>query len=95
MATTPVGRQRALEPITQSESRSSALDFPHDRAEMAHLSAQSLLKQDYKDDISLEDAKALCLKIMSKTMDSTKLGSEKRELFGHRGLGLGSSCLLF
>lgn len=41
--------------------------------------AQSLLKQDYKDDISLEDAKALALKIMSKTMDSTKLGSEKLE----------------
>lgn len=29
--------------------------------------------------MSLEDAKALALKIMSKTMDSTKLGSEKRE----------------
>ncbi|KAI5450869.1 Proteasome subunit alpha type-3 [Naganishia albida] len=41
--------------------------------------AQSLLKQDYKDDMSLEDAKALALKIMSKTMDSTKLGSEKLE----------------
>lgn len=46
---------------------------------LAHHSAQSLLKQDYKDDITLEDAKALALKIMSKTMDSTKLGSEKRE----------------
>ena len=45
------------------------------------LSAQSLLKQDYKDEITLEEAKALALKIMSKTMDSTKLGSEKRELF--------------
>jgi len=41
-------------------------------------SAQSLLKQDYKDEITLEEAKALALKIMSKTMDSTKLGSEKR-----------------
>lgn len=29
--------------------------------------------------MSLEDAKALALKIMSKTMDSTKLGSEKRK----------------
>jgi len=44
-----------------------------------HSSATSLLKQDYKDDLSLEDAQALCLKVMSKTMDSTKLGSEKRE----------------
>ena len=43
-----------------------------------HSSATSLLKQDYKDDLSLEDAKSLCLKTMSKTMDSTKLGSEKR-----------------
>jgi len=44
-----------------------------------HSSATSLLKQDYKDDLTLEDAQALCLKVMSKTMDSTKLGSEKRE----------------
>lgn len=41
--------------------------------------AQSLLKQEYKDDISIEDAIALVLKVMSKTMDSTTLGSEKRE----------------
>ncbi|TYJ57352.1 hypothetical protein B9479_001891 [Cryptococcus floricola] len=44
-----------------------------------HSSATSLLKQDYKEDLSLEDAKALCLKVMSKTMDSTKLSSEKLE----------------
>lgn len=42
--------------------------------------AQSLLKQEYKDDISLEDAVALVIKVMSKTMDSTTLGSEKRKL---------------
>src|SRR5258707_6556918 len=40
--------------------------------------AQSLLKQEYKDDISVEDAVALVLRVMSKTMDSTTLGSEKR-----------------
>ena len=39
--------------------------------------AQSLLKQEYKDDISVEDAVALVLRVMSKTMDSTTLGSEK------------------
>lgn len=44
-----------------------------------HSSATSLLKQDYKEDLSLEDAKGLCLKVMSKTMDSTKLSSEKCE----------------
>ncbi|GMK57152.1 hypothetical protein CspeluHIS016_0309920 [Cutaneotrichosporon spelunceum] len=44
-----------------------------------HSSAASLLKQDYKDDITLEEAKGLCLKTMAKTMDSTKLSSEKLE----------------
>lgn len=39
--------------------------------------AQSLLKQEYKDDISVEEAVALVLRVMSKTMDSTTLGSEK------------------
>jgi 20S proteasome subunit alpha 3 len=41
--------------------------------------AQSLLKQEYKDDIEVKDAIGLVLRIMSKTMDSTTLGSEKRE----------------
>ncbi|EGO00172.1 hypothetical protein SERLA73DRAFT_180614 [Serpula lacrymans var. lacrymans S7.3] len=41
--------------------------------------AQSLLKQEYKDDILVKDAIALVLKVMSKTMDSTTLGSEKLE----------------
>lgn len=41
--------------------------------------AQSLLKQDYKDDITMDDAIGLVLKTMSKTMDSTTLGSEKRK----------------
>ncbi|KAG9015616.1 hypothetical protein FRB90_004724 [Tulasnella sp. 427] len=41
--------------------------------------AQSLLKQEYKDDISVEEAVALVIKVMSKTMDSTTLGSEKLE----------------
>ena len=48
--------------------------------------AQSLLKQDYKDDISIEDAVALVLKVMSKTMDSTTLGSEKRKPRPHHAL---------
>ncbi|KAK0538823.1 Proteasome subunit alpha type-3 [Tilletia horrida] len=41
--------------------------------------ATSLLKQDYKEDISLQDAMALALKVLSKTMDSTSLDSEKLE----------------
>ena len=41
--------------------------------------AQSLLKQEYKDDITMEGAVDLVLRVMSKTMDSTTLGSEKRE----------------
>jgi 20S proteasome subunit alpha 3 len=42
--------------------------------------AQSMLKQDYKDDISREEAVQLALKVLSKTMDSTTLSSEKLEL---------------
>ncbi|KAL8170164.1 hypothetical protein V2J09_021968 [Rumex salicifolius] len=42
--------------------------------------AQSMLKQDYKDDISREEAVQLVLKVLSKTMDSTSLTSEKLEL---------------
>ncbi|TEB19046.1 proteasome-domain-containing protein [Coprinellus micaceus] len=41
--------------------------------------AQSLLKQEYKDDITVKDAVGLVLRTMSKTMDSTSLGSEKLE----------------
>ncbi|TCD68276.1 hypothetical protein EIP91_011242 [Steccherinum ochraceum] len=41
--------------------------------------AQSLLKQEYKDDIGIDDAIDLVLRVMSKTMDSTTLGSEKLE----------------
>ncbi|KAI8068599.1 nucleophile aminohydrolase [Gongronella butleri] len=42
-------------------------------------SAQSILKQDYKDEMTLEEAKALAIKVLSKTMDSTSLTSEKLE----------------
>lgn len=41
--------------------------------------AQSLLKQEYKDDITVEEAIALAIRVMSKTMDSTTLSSEKRQ----------------
>ena len=40
-------------------------------------SAQSLLKQDYKEDCNLKEACELAVKVLSKTMDSTKLSSEK------------------
>lgn len=42
--------------------------------------AQSLLKQEYKDEITLEDAISLVIRVMGKTMDSTTLSSEKRKL---------------
>ncbi|GAB2234318.1 hypothetical protein Drorol1_Dr00003565 [Drosera rotundifolia] len=42
--------------------------------------AQSMLKQDYKDDINREESTELALKVLSKTMDSTSLTSEKLEL---------------
>lgn len=43
-------------------------------------SAESLLKQDYKEDCKLTDACGLAVKVLSKTMDSTKLSAEKRML---------------
>lgn len=43
-------------------------------------SAQSILKQDYKEDCDLKDACALAVKVLSKTMDSNKLSSEKSEM---------------
>eukprot|EP01137_Pigoraptor_chileana_P014434 Opistho-2@69046 len=42
-------------------------------------SAQSVLKSDYKEGIALKEAKVLAVKVLSKTMDSTTLTSEKLE----------------
>lgn len=41
--------------------------------------AQSLLKQEWKEGMTIEEALALALKVMSKTMDSTTLSSDKLE----------------
>ena len=40
-------------------------------------SASSLLKQDYKEDCTLDEACGMAVKVLSKTMDSTKLSAEK------------------
>ena len=40
-------------------------------------SAQSLLKQDYKEGATLKEACALAVKVLSKSMDAQKLSSEK------------------
>lgn len=42
--------------------------------------AQSMLKQDYKEDLGREEAVQLALKVLSKTMDSTSLTADKLEL---------------
>jgi len=39
--------------------------------------AHSILKQEYKEDMTLKEAKSLAVKVLSKTMDSTTLGGEK------------------
>jgi 20S proteasome subunit alpha 3 len=44
-------------------------------------SAQSLLKQDYKEECDLKEACGMAVKVLSKTMDSTKLSSEKSMSF--------------
>lgn len=42
--------------------------------------AVSILKQDYKDDISLDKALDLAVKVLSKTLDMTKLTADKVEI---------------
>jgi len=41
--------------------------------------AQSILKQEWDENVSVQDALKLAVKVMSKTMDSTSLSSEKLE----------------
>ncbi len=36
-----------------------------------------MLKQEYKDGVTLQEAKALSIKILAKTLDTTKLSPEK------------------
>ncbi|XP_065836671.1 proteasome subunit alpha type-4-like [Oscarella lobularis] len=45
-----------------------------------HSAAVSMLKQDYKEDCSLKEALALAVKVMSKSLDSTKMAPDKVEL---------------
>lgn len=40
--------------------------------------AQSILKQDWKEELTVREAALLAIKVMSKTMDSTSLSPEKR-----------------
>lgn len=42
-----------------------------------HQAAISLLKQDYKETPSLNDALQLAIKVLNKTLDSTKLNADK------------------
>lgn len=42
--------------------------------------AISMLKQEYKEGLKLDEAKALVVKILSKTLDTTKLSPEKLEI---------------
>lgn len=58
------------------------------------ISATSLLKQDYKETMNIAEATELLLKVMSKTMDTTKLGSEKRCVLFPLSLSLSISVFL-
>ncbi|TPX67888.1 hypothetical protein SpCBS45565_g03511 [Spizellomyces sp. 'palustris'] len=50
--------------------------------------AQSILKQDYKEEMGLKEAKSLAIKVLSKTMDTTNMGSDKLEFATlHRSSG--------
>jgi 20S proteasome subunit alpha 3 len=46
-----------------------------------HGAAQGILKQDYKEELTLAEAKALTIKVLYKTLESTALTSEKCKLF--------------
>lgn len=52
-------------------------------------SAQSILKAEYKDDITVDEALLLAVKVLSKTMDTTSPSSDKLEFatVRHRGSG--------
>jgi 20S proteasome subunit alpha 3 len=57
-------------------------------------SAQSLLKQDYKEECDLKEACGMAVKVLSKTMDSTKLSSEKSNFESHAMCLLDTDILL-
>ena len=42
--------------------------------------AQSILKADYREDLTLDEALQLAVKVLSKTMDATQLSADKLEL---------------
>merc|ERR1712054_105793 len=52
-----------------------------------HSSAQSILKQEYKEDMDLKAALLLAIKVLSKTMDSTQLTPDKLEFATLSGSG--------
>jgi len=54
-------------------------------------SAQSLLKQDYKEGCDLKEACAMAVKVLSKTMDSSKLSSEKSK-WPYMVVGFSNAC---
>lgn len=54
--------------------------------------AQTLLKKDYKDDLTLKDACELAIKVLSKTMDASNINSEKLE-FATLSLGKDNKVL--
>lgn len=58
-------------------------------------SAQSLLKQDYKEDCDLKEACGIAVKVLSKTMDSTTLSSEKSKTANLEHYSAGSILIIY
>ncbi|KAJ3196711.1 protein with putative role during mitosis [Irineochytrium annulatum] len=54
--------------------------------------ATSILKQDYREDFTLNEAKSLAVKVLAKTMDSSTLGADKLE-FATLRLGADGSVI--
>ncbi len=61
-----------------------------------HQQAQSILKQDYRDDLTLKEALQLTVKVLSKTLDSTTLKAEKLEfvVLTHSGSSNGTAKMM-
>ena len=61
-----------------------------------HQQAQSILKQDYRDDLTLKEALQLTVKVLSKTLDSTTLKAEKLEfvVLTHSGSSSGTAKMM-
>ncbi|KAF3645113.1 Proteasome subunit alpha type-4-2 [Capsicum annuum] len=66
--------------MVQAQRYTFSYQEPMPVEQLVQSTAQSILTQDYKDDITREEAVQIALKVLSKTLDNTSLTSKKLEL---------------